>query len=102
MDGRSFAALRMTSRGAVPFYTLLERTSIRTIVRYAIVIEKADENYSAYVPDLPGCVSTGRTVEEVKQNIAEAIQFHIQGLIEDGDPIPPPNPLSDYVETKVA
>ena len=71
-------------------------------MRYAIVIEKADENYSAYVPDLPGCVSTGRTVEEVKQNMAEAIQFHIQGLIEDGDPIPPPTTLSDYVETKVA
>ena len=71
-------------------------------MRYAIVIEKADENYSAYVPDLPGCVSTGRTVEEVKQNIAEAIEFHIQGLLEDGDPIPPPTTLSDYVETKVA
>ncbi len=71
-------------------------------MRYAIVIEKADSNYSAYVPDLPGCVSTGRTVEEVKQNIAEAVEFHIQGLIEDGDPVPPPTTLSDYVEAKVA
>ena len=70
--------------------------------RYAILIERAHANYSAYVPDLPGCVSTGRTVEEVKRNIAEAIEFHIQGLIEDGEPVPPPTTLSDYVETKVA
>ena len=70
--------------------------------RYAILIEKGDVNYSAYVPDLPGCVSTGRTVEDVKRNIAEAIDFHIQGLIEDGEPVPPPTTLSDYVETKVA
>ena len=70
--------------------------------RYAILIEKGDVNYSAYVPDLPGCVSTGRTVEDVKRNIAEAIDFHIQGLIEDGEPVPPPTTLSGYVETKVA
>jgi predicted RNase H-like HicB family nuclease len=71
-------------------------------MRYAIVIERADSNYSAYVPDLPGCVSTGETVDEVKQNIAEAVEFHIQGLIEDGEPVPPPTSLSDYVEAKVA
>jgi predicted RNase H-like HicB family nuclease len=71
-------------------------------MRYAIVIEKADSNYSAYVPDLPGCVSTGETVDGVKQNIAEAIEFHIQGLIEDGESVPPPTSLSDYVEAKVA
>ena len=71
-------------------------------MRYAIVIEKADSNYSAYVPDLPGCVSTGETIDEVKQNIAEAVEFHIQGLIEDGEPVPPPTSLSDYVEAKVA
>jgi len=71
-------------------------------MRYAIVIEKADSNYSAYVPDLPGCVSTGETVDEVKQNIAGAIEFHIQGLIEDGESVPPPTSLSDYVEAKVA
>ena len=71
-------------------------------MRYAIVIEKAEANYSAYVPDLPGCVSTGRTVEDVKRNIAEAIDFHIRGLIEDGDPVPPPTTLSDHVETRVA
>ena len=71
-------------------------------MRYAIVIEKADSNYGAYVPDLPGCVSTGETIDEVKQNIAEAVEFHIQGLIEDGEPVPPPTSLSDYVEAKVA
>lgn len=67
-------------------------------MRYAIVIEKADGNYSAYVPDLPGCVTTGKTVEEVERNIAEAIQFHIDGLNEDGQPIPPATTLCEYVE----
>ncbi|MCC6446296.1 MAG: type II toxin-antitoxin system HicB family antitoxin, partial [Armatimonadetes bacterium] len=57
-------------------------------MRYAIVIEKADGNYSAYVPDLPGCVSTGHTIEEVEREIREAIRFHLQGLREDGLPIP--------------
>ena len=71
-------------------------------MRYAVVIEKAEANCSAYVPDLPGCVSTGRTVDEVKRNIAEAIDFHIQGMIEDGEPVPQPTTLSHYVETKVA
>ena len=71
-------------------------------MRYAIVIEKAEHNYSAYVPDLPGCISTGRTVEEVKRNLQEAIEFHLEGMREDGDPIPEPTTLSDYVETRVA
>lgn len=71
-------------------------------MKYAIVIEKAESNYSAYVPDLPGCVSTGQTVDEVRVNIAEAIEFHIQGMKEDGLPIPPPTTQADYVEAKVA
>ncbi len=71
-------------------------------MRYAIVIEKAAHNFSAYVPDLPGCVSTGRTVDEVRKNIQEAIEFHIEGLREDGELIPEPTTISDYVETKVA
>ena len=70
--------------------------------RFLIIIEQGEHNYSAYVPDLPGCVSTGRTVEDVKRNIQEAIELHLQGMIEDGNPIPPPTTLSDYVETKVA
>lgn len=59
-------------------------------MRYGIVIEKANGNYSAYVPDLPGCVATGDTVEMVEQEIREAIRFHLDGLREDGLPIPTP------------
>ncbi len=59
-------------------------------MRYAIVIEKAEGNYSAYVPDLPGCVATGATVEEAEKSIREAIEFHLDGMREDGTPIPPP------------
>ena len=67
-------------------------------MRYAVVIEKGARNYSAYVPDLPGCVSTGQTLEEVKAEIREAIEFHIEGMREDGLPIPPGSALADYVE----
>ena len=67
-------------------------------MRYAIVIEKADGNYSAYVPDLPGCVATGATVAEVEAEIREAIAFHVEGLREDGLPIPAPSSQVDYVE----
>ena len=56
-------------------------------MRYAIVIEKAENNYSAYVPDLPGCVATGKTVEETRQQINEAIELHLRGMREDGLPI---------------
>jgi predicted RNase H-like HicB family nuclease len=67
-------------------------------MRYAIVIEKAESNFSAYVPDLPGCIATGSTVQEVELLIRETIAFHLQGLREDG--ISPPKPKSqvDYVE----
>jgi len=67
-------------------------------MRYAIVIEKADGNYSAYVPDLPGCVATGATIAEVEAEIREAIAFHVEGLREDGLPIPAPSSQVDYVE----
>ena len=67
-------------------------------MRYAIVIEKAEKNYAAYVPDLPGCVATGKTVEEIEQQIREAIEFHIRGMREDGLPIPDPSSQVDYVE----
>lgn len=67
-------------------------------MRYAIVIEKANGNYSAYVPDLPGCVATGFTVEEVESEIGDAIRLHIEGLQEDGLPVPPPSALAEYVE----
>ena len=67
-------------------------------MRYAVVIEKAENNYSAYVPDLPGCIATGDTVEEVETQMAEAIRLHIEGLKEDGFPIPAPTSIAEYVE----
>jgi predicted RNase H-like HicB family nuclease len=59
-------------------------------MRYAIVIEKVGNNYSVYVPDLPGCVATGATVEEAEAQIREAMEFHLDGMREDGIAIPPP------------
>ena len=67
-------------------------------MRYAIVIEKAENNYSAYVPDLPGCAATGATVEEAEAQIREAIEFHLEGLREDGLPVPIPSSRVEYVE----
>ena len=67
-------------------------------MRYAIVIEKAENNYSAYVPDLPGCIATGDSLEEVEVEIREAIEVHLEGLREDGVPIPPPQSRVDYVD----
>ena len=67
-------------------------------MRYAIVIEKAENNFSGYVPDLPGCVATGATLEEVEREIREAIEFHLDGLREDGSPIPPPSSAVRYVD----
>ncbi len=67
-------------------------------MRYAIVIERTAANYSAYVPDLPGCVATGATPEEVETQIREAIVFHLQGLSEDGIPAPTPVSRVEYVE----
>lgn len=67
-------------------------------MRYAIVIEKAAGNYSAYVPDLPGCVSTGGTISEVESEIREAIAFHLDGMREDGLDIPVPTSQVEYVE----
>ena len=67
-------------------------------MKYAVVIEEAAGNYSAYVPDLPGCVSTGDTVEEVEANIREAIRFHLDGMREDGLAIAEPRVLCEYVE----
>jgi predicted RNase H-like HicB family nuclease len=67
-------------------------------MRYAVVIEKAQGNYSAYVPDLPGCIATGATVSEVEAEIREAIVFHVEGLREDGLPVPAPSSQVEYVE----
>jgi len=67
-------------------------------MRYAVVIESAGSNFSAYVPDLPGCVATGATIAETEVAIREAIEFHLDGLREDGSPIPPPLSRVEYVE----
>jgi predicted RNase H-like HicB family nuclease len=67
-------------------------------MRYAVVIERAENNYSAYVPDLPGCTATGATIEETERLIREAIELHLIGLREDGLPIPQPSSQVEYVE----
>ncbi|MBW4624106.1 MAG: type II toxin-antitoxin system HicB family antitoxin [Brasilonema octagenarum HA4186-MV1] len=67
-------------------------------MRNAIVIEKATNNYSAYVPELPGCVATGLTTEETEEQIKEAIAFHLEGLREEGLPISEPTTLCQYIE----
>jgi predicted RNase H-like HicB family nuclease len=67
-------------------------------MRYAVVIEKAEGNYSAYVPDLPGCVATGATVEEAEREIRDAIAFHLEGMREDGIAIPEATSKVEYIE----
>ena len=69
-----------------------------SLVKYGIVIERGEHNCSAYVPDLPGCVATGGSVEETKDRIREAIRLHLEGMREDGDAIPEPNTVCDAVE----
>ena len=66
--------------------------------RIPIVIEQGSKNYSAYVPDLPGCVATGGSIEEVKANMQEAIRMHLEGMIEDGEPIPTSYSLAEYID----
>lgn len=67
-------------------------------MKYLIVIEKTGTGFSAYSPDLPGCVSTGETREEVEHNMQEAIELHLEGLREEGYPVPDPSTSSAYVE----
>ena len=67
-------------------------------MKYAVVIERADSNYSAYVPDLPGCVATGATIKDAENEIREAIKFHIEGIKKDGLAIPAPNSAVEYIE----
>jgi predicted RNase H-like HicB family nuclease len=63
-----------------------------------MIIEPGDRKYSAYLPDLPGCIATGKTIEEVRQRMREAIELHLEGMRADGLPIPQPTSLADYVE----
>ena len=67
-------------------------------MKYAVIIEKGEDGYGAYVPDLPGCIAAADTKEEVKQLIQEAIEFHIEGLKEDGMPVPEPASSIEFVE----
>ena len=67
-------------------------------MKWAIVIEKATTNYSAYVLDLPGCITVGDTIEETKRNMVEAIELHLEGMREGGEPIPEPTTLVDHIE----
>ena len=69
--------------------------------RFLVIIEKGDQSYGAYSPDLPGCVAVGDTIEEVEKNMREAIAMHIQGMIEDQKPIPIPRTTAEYIEIAV-
>lgn len=66
--------------------------------RYLVIVERTDTGYSAYLPDLPGCISTGRTRQEVEANMREAIEFHIEGLRLEGYPVPEPSSESTYID----
>jgi predicted RNase H-like HicB family nuclease len=70
--------------------------------RYAVVFEKAPNNWAAYVPDLPGCVTTGRTIEETRRLIAEAVEFHIEGMRLRGEAVPEPTAVAEAVEVQAA
>jgi len=70
--------------------------------QYAVIYEKTGTGYGAYAPDLPGCVSTGPTLEEAQRNMREAIAFHLDGLREDGDPIPEPTTRAGMVQIESA
>ena len=67
-------------------------------MRYAVVIEKAARNYSAYVPDVPGCVATGKTVQQTLDRLRGALEFHFEGMRQDGEPIPDPQTLVTYLD----
>ncbi len=71
-------------------------------MRYAVILEEGESSFGAYVPDLPGCVAVSETREEVLELIQEAIEFHIEGLREDGQPIPAPSSSIEYIEVRAA
>lgn len=67
-------------------------------MRYAMIMEPGERNYSAYLPDLPGCVATGETIDELRENMSQAIEMHLKGMREDGLAIPQPTTIADYIE----
>ena len=72
------------------------------VMRYGYVIEKAKTAFSAYVPDLPGCVATGKTKEQVRRRIQEAVEIHLKSMLEDGDQIPEPTSQCEYLNVQLA
>ena len=71
-------------------------------MKYAVIVEEGEDSFGAYVPDLPGCIAAGETKKEVLELIQEAIEFHIEGLREEGQPIPQPSSSIEYVEVRAA
>jgi len=71
-------------------------------MRYAVIVEKGESSFGAYVPDLPGCAAVAETIEEVLRQIQEAIEFHLEGLVKDGQALPEPSSIVEYVEVKAA
>ena len=71
-------------------------------MRYAVIVEEGESSFGAYVPDLPGCAAVGETKQEVLRLIQEAIEFHIEGLREDGQPVPEPSSSIEYIEVRAA
>jgi len=71
-------------------------------MKYMVVVEKGESGYGAHVPDLPGCIAAGETREEVLELIKEAIEFHIEGLRESGEPVPPPSSAGEFIEVDAA
>lgn len=71
-------------------------------LEYVVVIERGPTSFGAYVPDLPGCVAVGETEEEVVREIREAVRFHLEGMIADGEPVPPPHSSSQRIDVEVA
>ena len=65
---------------------------------YAIVIERANGNYSAYVPDVPGCIATGKTIEETRRRLIDALESHLELMRKTGEPIPQPSTLTEYIQ----
>jgi len=75
---------------------------VKSVFRYPVIIEKAKGNYSAYCPDLPGCIATGKTIPKTLENIRAAIAFHIEGLRKERLPVPEPKTNVEYVEIAVS
>ena len=82
--------------------SIMKRGGAEEMKKYAVVFERAAHNWAAYVPDLPGCVTTGRTIEETRRLIAEAIEFHIEGMRRRGESVPEPTTVAESVEIQAA